>query len=393
MRLQINRRLKIGIILVITILIASSSILIYREYKVPQLKEEIVSLYKYNNKANIDYEVFLKPNILYNEASLGEGKLYITQFIEHIKTSYQYEFQGERKADINGGYEIIAQVEGYTGEGETYKTIWKKDFIILPKKQFESKDKSISVKEDVSINLNQYNDFARQVIEDSKVSTSVKLKVFMNTNVKASTDKGNIEDNITPLITIPLNTSYFEISGELSTEKPGAIEETRQVPLPVDKKKVMIYSVVLGILAIILLFILFFTKGVAIKDPKQKKLKKIFKSHGTRLVALNNELTITSLKQNAVKSIDDLVKISDEIAKPIMYKYSLDYQYINKFYVTDENEIYIYDINNDIDKSNQEKEENEMSNKTEKLMKKIANLKSRSSETKEVKEKESDSEA
>lgn len=385
MKLGINKNFKIVSITVIILLFIVTSIYMYCEYKVPHYEEEIISLYKYNNKTSTSYNVLLKPNILYEEESLGEGHIYITEFIDHIKASYHYEFNGERNADIKGDYEIIAQVEGYTGEEKTYKTIWKKGFTLVPKKDIHKKDKTISINEDISIKLSKFNDFAKQVLKDAKIDSSVKLMVVMNVNLTAKTDKGVIEEKMSPALVIPLDTSYFSISGNLSEEKPGTIEETKQVQLPVNKNKVILYGIILGILFILLIFLLFFTKAKPMIDPFEKKIKKIFKKHGDRLVALNNEIAVICESYSEVNSIEDLVRIADEIEKPIMYKHSLDCKEISKFYVNDDTQMYVFDLSKIvIDKNLKNRKKDKSQDDVNKLKKTISQIKASKPKKKET---------
>ena len=42
--------------------------------------------------------------------------------------------------------------------------------------------------------------------------------------------------------------------------------------------------------------------------------------------------------------MDDLVRIADEIGRPILYMYSYDYRDINRFYVIGQDEIYVLDL-------------------------------------------------
>lgn len=388
MKLRINKKMRVSLLIIVPILLLTASIFLYREYKIPKFKEEKVPIYTYNNSTNINYKVFLKPNILYDQSSLSEGNIYITEFVDYIKTSYNYEFNGEREADIKGYYEIVGEIEGYTGEEETYKTIWKKRFVLLPKKNFNNKSKNIKIEESIPIQLDKYNAFTKQVIENSKINSNVKLLVFMNINMKANTGKGIIEEKMTPMITIPLNTGYFEILGNLSQKKLGSIEENRKVQLPIDKAKVTIFGIVSIIFLIVLIFLIVFTQNKVIVDPLERKLIKIFKKHGDRLVALNNELAVTCERESEVRSIDDLVRIADEISQPIMYRHSPSYKEIKKLYVLDEGKLYTLDLKSSIEKSNVDN--NNEKNDINKLKSKISKIKSKKSKIKDLDLEKSD---
>lgn len=342
-RLIISKNVKLLLIAITVMLMGATSFLIYNEVKNRGFKEEKEILYTYKNNSSVNYRVTFKPdNIVYNNQSIGEGEAYLTALVDYIKATFAYEFQGERPADIKGDYEAVAVVEGYVGEGKTYKTIWQKKFTLIPKTNFQSKEKSISIKKDVTLKLDSYNNFVNTVIETTKASSNVKLSVFMNVNLKVNTESGTIEETITPSIALPLNTGYFEVVKKQTEEKPGAIEKIKKVQLPVDKKMIAIFSGILGILVIALLYLIFFT--TVLKDPFVLQLNTIFKKYGNRLVALNNDPVSTYEKQSNVRSIDDLVRIADEIGKPIMYRYSPNSEEINTFYVFDVEHLYIFEL-------------------------------------------------
>lgn len=341
MKLKINKKLKIGLIAILTIVVALSTYLLYKEVKIPDFEEQKTPVYSYNNKASINYTVFLKPNDLYKGSSLDEGKLYITEFVDYIRTTFNYEFSGEREAELKGTYEIVAKVQGFTGEGEKLINIWEKNYTIVGKKSFTVDSTTKTIKEEVKLSLDPYNTFVTELYEATKINSQTMLTLYMNINLSGITDKGPIEETISPSLIIPLDTAMFEIVTN-NIDKPGAIEETIQVQLPVNIKQVLLYGIIIGILTLALIFLIFFIKTAPDKDPFEKELKKIFKKHGDRLVALNSDIDITNAIN--VRSIDDLVKIADEIGKPILYKYSENYKEINKFYVTHEDDIYIFNL-------------------------------------------------
>lgn len=349
MKIQLNKNLRIALIIIIVVLLGISTSILYKQVKNPGFKEEKVSIDGYKNKAEIYYKVFLKPNMLYNNKSMEEGQVYITQFVDAVKTSFSYQFNAKNKANINGEYEMAAEVEGYIGEGKSHKTIWKKNFILVPKTNFDSKQKGVSIKKDIPLKLEQFNNFAKQVNEDSKIGAEVKLTVYMNVHINIKTDKGIIEKKMSPSMVIPLNKNYFEITGNLIDEKP--IVETRQVALSSNEKNILFYSLTIIVLIAMLLFLLYFTNGKRVCDLLEKELKNIFKNHGDRLVALNSEISDANGQANQVRSIDDLVRVADEVGKPILYQYHSDYKKIGKFYVFDDKHLYVLDLNEGLPES------------------------------------------
>ncbi|MGI1659197.1 MAG: DUF5305 family protein [Desulfitobacterium sp.] len=340
-QIQKNLRLAIGLICIVLVVILGA--LCFYEYKYPGVEETKVPLYSYTAKEEINYEVILKPNSLYDTKSLGVGQIYLTNFTNYVATVFTYEFVGEREAEINGNYEIVAIVEGYTGEGETFISLWKKEFPLVPKTSFEAKDKSFSLARNIPLKIGDYNAFAEKISEESKVNAQAKVTAIMNVELTAKTDKGIIEKKASPSLEAPLNTGYFKITKVQSESKPEAIEGIESVQVPLNQNLLIGYGIGIGLLLIALLVLLFGTKK-AESDPYAKEIKKIFKKHGTRLVALESEVTATSGQQNRVRSIEDLVRISDELGKPIIYKYSDNPKESSRFWVIDDQRYYVYDV-------------------------------------------------
>lgn len=368
MRRKIKKSLRQILMFLSGVLFISALFLLYYEIKYPDTKEEKVPVYSYIIKPDVKYAVFLKPNILYEEKSLGENQIYFTAYVDYIETEWNYEFNGERPALITGDYEITAVLEGYTEIEKQPIVIWSKKFPIKEKVNLEAKESYFTIKESFPVNLEEYRQFASKVMEETKVNTSDRLSIFMNVNLKVETDKGVIEEKASPSLTIPLNGTYFTITKNQAEGKTGSLDETRTVEIPADQRIITICGIGLGLSFIALLYLLFFTCGVE-TDLLIKNLNRIFRNHGSRLVALNNEMSVSYDNHCKVRSFDDLVRIADEIDKPIMYEYSSDYKEITQFYVFDSNWMYIFDLSEAIEISNKESSKEENANLMEDISK------------------------
>lgn len=343
MILTLYKKQKIAIILVLLLFIALIIFLLYKNVYSPGFEDNKVQLYSYNNKSAIDYSIYLKQNNLYKGTYLEEGKMYITEFVDYIDANIIYEFNGERAADIKGEYNIIARVEGYNGEEDKIIKIWDKDFPIIQQNWFNTKDGKLVINEKVKLNLSEYNEFVKEIKETSKINCKTNLNLIMNINMKATTDNGIIEKNISPSLLIPLDVDMFEIIEKNILNQSEALEDTVQVQIPINMKIIIILGLVLTIILITLIILVFFIKVKPEIDILEKEVRKIFKKHSDRLVAINSE--IIAKDSIYVKSIDDLVKVSDEIEKPILYKYSEDYKDIKIFYVVNSLNTFLFEIN------------------------------------------------
>lgn len=59
----------------------------------------------------------------------------------------------------------------------------------------------------------------------------------------------------------------------------------------------------------------------------------MLKSHGTRLAAVHDNLVEEVLSVCYVHSMNDMVKISDEIERPILYVFQNDLANIKEFFI------------------------------------------------------------
>lgn len=343
-RIRVRKNIRLGIIILCSIVIGSLILLTFNAYSNPGLDEKKVTLYSYESNGKINYEVFLKPNSLYEKKSLGEDQVYLSNLIDYLDTIYSYEFTGESVADIKGNYEITAVVEGYTGEADKITTIWKKEFPLVTKTDFQAKDKKFIITKKIPIKLDDFSNFAQKVMIESKLmNTQTKLTTYMNVEISAQTDKGLINKKSTSSIEVPLGVSYFKVFKKQGENKPEAIEEVKQVQRPINSKLLTLYGIGLGISVVALLFVIFVTKRTE-TNPFIRELKRVFKKHGTRLVALNTEIATATDSLSSVRSMEDLVRISDELGRPIIYKHNQDYKEISKFWVIDGNRYYIFEL-------------------------------------------------
>lgn len=357
MKRSIYKKLRTAFIITGLTLFLASGFAAIKSIINPGYKEENVTRFECKNNCEAEYNVFLKPNPLYETLILDKDKLVITEFVDYIDTRFTYRYVGNKKARITGYYEIIAMVECYTKENDAEIIIWNKPYILSPGATFEKDDTDqFNINKNVSVYLNEYNNFVKTISEASKINASTRVTVFMNINIIAETADGTIEEQLSPQIVIPLATAYFKV-GVVNDDKPRTIEETVQTQLPVNYTLVYFFTGVGSISLLMTLYMLIFTEGTD-PDPHVIILNKIFKNHGDRLVALRSDVSAVWDNVFEVSSIEDLVRISDDMEKPILYKYSENRYDIREFYLFNGTEMYILDLSENIMKM--EKDESEV---------------------------------
>ena len=341
MKLKINKVVRIVLIVSTVIIISIFAIMIFREYTIPVFKEEKIPLYSYSHNGDVKYSVFLKPNILYSQPSIDEGNVYFTELVDHIEASFIYNFECDKLNSFKGEYEINAYLQGYEnirsedGKASAAYVLWQKEFPIKEKTSFHHKNQQASLKDDVQINFWEYKSIADEIIKSLKVNMPTKLSVVMNVDIKADTGEGLIDDKLTQMIEIPLDLNQFTISKKEITSEPKTVEKTIRLEMPPNGNKLTIYYSIIGVLVLSFILLLLFSTTAEDINPYVKEINNLFKKYGNRFVALLEDNSIQNLSIYKVNSVDDLVRLSDEIGKPIIYQYNKNPMDITEFYIID----------------------------------------------------------
>lgn len=347
MKFKLDLRLKwLGVGLWALLLVAAA-LLLARTLTKPLVVEERIVEYSYQQEARVDYYVSVYPNALYPEKTLEPGRVYLANFLDQIHTQFTYLFKGERAAEIRGKYSIVAMAEAFTGKEK--KKVWQREFVCLPETSFAGADQVVTVRQDWPLKLSYYNDFAKEVIKASDfVPDEVKLTVRWDLSCEAVTDKGTIKEQLAPTMVIPLAQKALEIGGDLVQEKPGALSKTVRAPVERDNRPIWGYGGLIALCTLAILFLLLFTTSPgAGTELLRRRLAKILKRYGHRLVAVEGEIPLTSYKVVSVRSLEDLVKLADELNRPIIYASCPGQHDAPSFYVFDEPAVFVWELKAD----------------------------------------------
>ncbi|MDF2876999.1 MAG: hypothetical protein K0S30_95 [Clostridia bacterium] len=343
-KVRINKYFRTALIGAAGVLGIAAAFLIVKEYQSEHTREEKKTIYEYSLNSDVSYKVHVKPNILYEEEELAEGQMYLTEFVDYITADFASHFTGSGSVDIEGDYRIEAEVRGYTTKEEQKQIIWQKEFEIVPEEHFNKTSDKHSLKKEVKINFPEYNRFAQSVLEASKVNLSVELVVRLIGSQTMAIPKGGLNDALQTAITIPLNNGYFNITKEGATQKSDVVEEVTKIPTKVNKDWIIICSGLIGMSVLSVIGILIFTGVLNAEDLKKNKIKKILNEHGSRMVVVDQMRISEGLEIYRVNTIEDLIKIADEIEKPVFYQQQDNLLDKTKFYVKEQNNLYIFEI-------------------------------------------------
>ncbi len=340
MKLRLSKKVRSALIVTLLLLLLISGFLAAKTVS-PGETDKKVPQYTYSQRAEVNYRAYLLPNSLYTEKTLNAGMVYVTPYVDYLNTYLAYRFEGQRAAEFSGEYEVRAIVEAADKDGKV--KVWQREFPLIPKTAFASSGTTVTLEREMPIRVNDFNAFVNKIAEESKLNPqTIRLAVGWNINLEAKTDAGVIREQVTPTMVIPLGGRYFEVTGELSKSKPGVIEKTIKAVPPVNKRAASLYGGIFAISSLSLATLWLFTADQRDIDPMQQKLKQTLKTHADRLVAIDREIRAGSDQIMPVKSMEDLIRIADELSKPIIYEGKGSAS--ASFYVLEGNKLFTYEF-------------------------------------------------
>ena len=166
------------------------------------------------------------------------------------------------------------------------------------------------------------------------------MKIKCSILTTAETQSGKIIESFTQSIEIPLLTDTLEFEGELSVIEPGFVETTVINTIKIDASEQRT-TWILATITFFIIFVLmmFFTQSeIEEITQSEKLLQKIQKKYGEWIVEADNLPITKDAKIISTKSFDDLLKISEEIGKPIIHHKTTTANpgVVHTFYVFDE---------------------------------------------------------
>jgi hypothetical protein len=333
-RIKIPKKIRLAIIGIIVIFLLINLLNLNAAYEKPTTKYNTYTKYSYGQKGEFDYLVYLVNNSLYEKDVLGsEIGEYFKLLIDHITGSFKYSISCSKPIVVYGNYSLEAQIS---------TDIWTKSYI-LQKDEFNSNTFNI----DFPIDYAYYESILNEINSETGITAPNPLLVI-TCNIESSvktTDNENIPiSNFYPALTVSLTGKTVEISNDTVNQISGVKTGREEIFLPevVDEREtLLLYSEI--ILIVLILFVVLTRDYKKKIDEVEKQVNKIKKKYGEWMVETEFTPDIKDKNIIKLKSIEDLVKTSEELGKTFLYsksKYSSDHI----FYVIDDQTWYEFRI-------------------------------------------------
>lgn len=324
--------------LLIALLVLSLAGLLW-SYTASAEEEAETITYSCRQEAVLNYRVYTVPNELFTERSLGPGRAYLTALTDYIAIDFKYNIFGESEAEINGEYDVTASLVAMTTGQE--HLVWEKNEKLISTQKFKATGTDFSFIEQVDIPLTEYLAFAERVREETGYNPSeLNLTVIFSVRMEAKTADGSVTEELSPTMIIPLKGNLFTVDGNLLEERESIITETNTVASSMMNNTFQVFLILVPASAVGIVLLRLLTV------PSKKKARRrgsavpaILKKHKDRIVMTANGVTSVPREAITVQSFDELLKLADEVGRPILYpqpKTSTDSEHIFLIYTPEQ---------------------------------------------------------
>ena len=290
---------------------------IYYTHTLPTEEQTTTPLCTYTHIATYNYTAKLIPNQLYNQTTLGpgEGTLYM-RIIDHINLTLNYQFTCTTNYNITSTqYNTTIQLESPQKWTKTFTTTDLQEIFYL---NINTQNSSITL----LLNTTKIDDIVRVIgIQTGTTSTTYNLKIKPQIQTTAQTNAGNINEVFTPTLTVEFKKETLEgniiLIQNLQQTKPGQITQTQTTPLPwVTTQRYTSYAFTATTTSGLTLTTTLYLKTKPTK-PRKKPLKEIITPYQEIILESTQEpTTLTTIK---VPTLEDLIKISENLLKPVFH--------------------------------------------------------------------------
>lgn len=334
-RVGLPRSVRWGLVGVLSLILLFSVVTTIVAYQKPTTTHRTVTKSTYYQNGDFSYTVYLKNNTVYGKRFLvpQDNAIYFRNIVDYINANFTYTFQ---TFDENSKVVTLDATGSYTITAEVQTELWKKSEILVPSTPFDVTGDMVTFTEAFPIDFRHFENITAEINTETGVSsTNPFLYIQCTIELTAKTADGSIFKSFRPSINVTLTKKTIDITEGMANQFYGKETETVQEfnQNVVDEKNTWRSASIVCAFILVIFVIVTASTSTRLTDIEQK-IKKIKKKYGEWMVETNQLPISDDVQIIPVSSMDDLMKTSEEIRKPIVY-YSSSNPEKHAFYVLD----------------------------------------------------------
>ena len=274
---------------------------------------------KVHNK-NFETDPFLK------EEWFDAGASYLSSSVDYILSTFKYDMLMDAESvGFDYKYSVVAQM--ILTDDTTGKPLYSPTFDLVPEKKLSSSGNSVSIRESVKVNYEEFDLMAEEFISShrlNKVTAKLVVKLSVDVLSRCEEFENNNASSYFTAITIPLNTNTFAITGTASI--PSAEPKVLACSGAVNQNLFLVIGIIALVLALLqgggLVAFMYLTRNEDINYSI--KVKKLVSSYRSFIQQIEGEFDTMGYQEIYIKSFVELLGIRDTIQSPILMSENLD---------------------------------------------------------------------
>lgn len=281
-------------------------------------KEQI---YIYTNKFKYDYKVNLIENKYMEDKQTENQTAFVTDLMDTTTLNLNYEYKADKKTNLQGEYSVIGRMDVvYTRDGEEQK-IWQDEDILIETKQINEKTDTLTIQEQLDIDLKDKNELLKDFEQQMGMSIDARYSIILNIKFNAEVEEKAVEVKYNPTVQIELANKTTKILGKNDQEETEYVSKEYETT---SGNKV--FSIAISLIGIVVAIAIFrylskFRTANVVRNEFRQELNRILKICQDKIVQVDTKPITTPEDTVTVKDFGEIVKVSEELFKPILYYY------------------------------------------------------------------------
>jgi hypothetical protein len=277
---------------------------------------------------------------------LEPGQIDFINLIDKMNVNFAYHFQADKPVEnLNLSVDIVANLVATQS--------WSKSFDLLQ----TAENGNFNL--DLPIDIAGYASTIQSINSETGASpASYNLTITVNIHATGETSYGPIDETFSPALNGTITGNVLNWAPTLTDSKSGAINRVTTTANKFLGLGVHTASVIFIILSVIFMILLVVIVLYYSKYREQRfsgfdmELQKIKKSYGARIAESKGNPVVNNINPIPMNSIGDLMKIADELGKPVVHQSEGPSGDIQLYYVIDGNTRYQYSLSKENSKQN-----------------------------------------
>ncbi|MBO5478401.1 MAG: hypothetical protein J6A04_01585 [Clostridia bacterium] len=318
-KLKLRNSTRVFLVILSLAIFAIASANFYNSIFKNDTKKIEEDIYTYKNEFKSDYTVNIKENPFISEDTLDSGQTYISDLISSLDMQMHYTYSGSKPSNLTYHYKIEAIVgASYTDDGKEYN-VWNKTYPIKTVEDVISED-GISIDENIHIDYPKYHQEVKSFKQSLGMSIDAFLYIKLTVNTTTVINHQEINNQYVSNFSISLGDKVAVVDTKNEDVKVDSVKQNNTIAHnDINASKLLISLIIMVISLYVIYFVRCKTKKFnTIPNEFRLELNRILKSCQDRIVIVKNQLGTEDEDVIDVNDFGELIKLSEELYKPIL---------------------------------------------------------------------------